>query len=66
MTTQLTSDRQWHTITERAASIQVSRETVWQWIRDHKLRSRRFGSIHRISDADWQECLDNFNNRKRK
>jgi excisionase family DNA binding protein len=51
----------WYTPKELSQRIDGSYKTIWTWIRDGKLRSTRYGSRHRISEADWQECLDRFN-----
>jgi len=35
----------------------MSRKTVWAWVRDGKLKSIRYGSQHRITEAEWQRFL---------
>jgi excisionase family DNA binding protein len=50
-------DRDWYTITELAQQIDMSRKTVWAWVRDGKLKSIRYGSQHRISESEWNRFL---------
>jgi excisionase family DNA binding protein len=47
----------WYTISDLATQISLSRKTIWAWVRDGKLRSARYGSQHRITEADWQRLL---------
>ena len=66
ITPQVKSDKQWYTIAEKADSIEVTRATVWNWIQKGYLRSTRVGSKHRISEIDWQGCLENFNRKTKR
>jgi excisionase family DNA binding protein len=53
--------KDWYTIRELAQRNQMSSKTVWAWIRDGKLRSRRVGCPHRITIEDWDAFLSRCN-----
>jgi excisionase family DNA binding protein len=52
----------WYTITQLANQIEMSRKTVWAWVRDGKLGSHRYGAQHRVYETDWQQFLARCNN----
>lgn len=54
-----------YTISDLAKTTGISRKTVWAWIRAGKLRSHRYGSQHRITEADWKQFLAECNVRER-
>jgi len=49
--------KDWYTISELADKIQMSRKTVWAWVKNGKLLSVRYGGQHRITEAAWLEFL---------
>ncbi len=51
--------REWLTVQEVAAELQVHEETVRRWIRDGRLAAHRFGGKagYRIQRADLQDFL---------
>ena len=53
----MTKHQDWYTISDLAKQIAMSRKTVWAWVRDGKLKSIRYGSQHRITEAEWQRFL---------
>jgi excisionase family DNA binding protein len=53
-----------YSVSELSDKIHKSRKTVWSWIRDGKLKSERYGDLHRIKESDWQACFAKFNKPK--
>jgi excisionase family DNA binding protein len=55
-----TKPRSWHTTTEVASRIGLSRESINRWILEGKLKSHRQGVRHCIEEVDLQETLTKF------
>ena len=56
-----TMKKDFETITELAHRIGGNRNTVHGWVKAQKLKTRRFGSKHRVYRDDWEEFLRGCN-----
>jgi excisionase family DNA binding protein len=39
---------------ELAAMYRVTRQSIWNWIREGRLPAIRLGSAYRVSETDWR------------
>jgi excisionase family DNA binding protein len=48
----------YYTPPELAAQYRVTRQAIWNWIRQGRLRAIRLGTVYRISESDWNAFLE--------
>ena len=46
------------TVKQVAERLNVSERTVWRWIRESRLKVKRFGRTVRISESDLIDLID--------
>jgi excisionase family DNA binding protein len=54
----------WYTIPQLAKLVSLSRKTVWLFVAQGRLKSTRYGAQHRITEADWQQFMNDNNKPK--
>jgi excisionase family DNA binding protein len=51
-------DERYLTLPELAERLQVSRRTVYRWIKDGSLNAYQFGREYRITESDLKDFLE--------
>jgi hypothetical protein len=59
--TKTTMQKTFETLTELATRIGTNRNTVNGWVKAKKLKTRRYGSIHRVYPDHWEQFLRECN-----
>ena len=51
-------DEIYYTSPELAATYKVTRQAIWNWIRQGRIKAIRLGNVYRISESEWTRFLD--------
>lgn len=46
-----------YTPPELAAHYRITRQAIWNWIRQGRLKAIRLGTVYRISESEWNSFL---------
>jgi excisionase family DNA binding protein len=50
-------EERYYTPPELAAQYRITRQAIWNWIRQGRLKAIRLGRAYRINETDWMEFL---------
>jgi excisionase family DNA binding protein len=48
----------YYTSPELAALYKVTRQAIWSWIKQGRIKAIRLGTKYRISESEWMKFLD--------
>jgi excisionase family DNA binding protein len=51
-------EEHYYTSNQLAAHYKVTRQAIWNWIRQGRLKAIRLGTVYRISESDWKTFLE--------
>jgi excisionase family DNA binding protein len=51
-------NERYYTSPELAALYKVTRQAIWSWIRQGRIKAIRLGATYRISESEWLKFLD--------
>ena len=47
----------YYTPHELAALYKITRQAIWNWIRQGRIKAIRLGTVYRIAESEWQKFL---------
>lgn len=48
----------YYTPPELAALYKVTRQAIWNWIKQGRIKAVRLGTVYRISQSEWTKFLE--------
>ena len=54
----LHQNERYYTSPELAATYKVTRQAIWNWIRQGRIKAIRLGTKYRISESEWMKFLE--------
>jgi excisionase family DNA binding protein len=51
-------NERYYTSPELAAVYKVTRQAIWSWIKQGRIKAIRLGTKYRISESEWMKFLD--------
>ena len=51
-------NERYYTSPELAALYKVTRQAIWSWIKQGRIKAIRLGATYRISESEWMKFLD--------
>jgi excisionase family DNA binding protein len=52
------ASERYYTPPELAARYRVTRQAIWNWIKQGRIKAIRLGTVYRISESEWSKFLD--------
>lgn len=46
-------EERYYTSPELAAHFNVSRQSIWKWIREGRIKAIRLGAVYRVAESEW-------------
>ena len=51
-------EERYYTPPELAATYRVTRQAIWNWIKQGRIKAIRLGTVYRISESEWLRFLE--------